>query len=183
MASIGLRFINSADFVGRGIDWVTHSLMDHAEFWFDAEAMAMVIEILKRNNMPADYPAEGGYLGAHAGSGVELRGLDYCVPTWERRYALPCTDAQFEKFVVSAFGKVGMGYNYLGIIGILVRARKMTSNSREFCSEYCYDEFWKIGIEMLNALDEDSDLITPEMLHLSNLLIGRCTYRFPGVNE
>jgi hypothetical protein len=177
MARLGMRFINSPGLVSAGIDWVTDSLWDHAEFWFDAEMMAAALAILIKHGMSIKglFP-EGGYLGAHAGAGIQFRALNYCVPSRERRYALTCTDEQFEKFVVSAFGKIGVLYNYLGIVGILVRKRKLSSDSREFCSEYCFDEMFRIGIEMLNARDQYRNLITPEILHLSKDLIGHCTY-------
>ena len=184
MSNLGIRYINGSDFIAKGIDWVTDSLWDHAEFWFDAEAMAVVLAILTKHGMSTDgLPAEGGYLGAHAGSGIQFRPLDYCIPTRERRYKLACMDAQFESLVVSAFGKRGTQYNYLGILGILTRLRKLSSNVREFCSEFCFDETFKVKIFMLNALDEYRNLITPESLHESPLHMpafgGLCTYEFP----
>jgi hypothetical protein len=184
MAHVGIRYINGSDFIAKGIDWVTHSLLDHAEFWFDAESMAVVLVILSKHGMSTEgLSPEGGYLGAHAGSGIQFRPLDYCVPTWERRYKLSCTDENFEALVVSAFGKIGTGYNYLGIGGILLRMRKMTSDIREFCSEFCFDETFKVGIFMLNAREHYKNLITPESLHLSPLHMpafgGHCTYSFP----
>lgn len=157
MAHIVIRFINGSDLIGKGIDWVTNSLWDHVEI----------------------QTPEGTYIGAHAGGGIQERPADYCTPTRERRYAIPCTDEQLATILASARKDIGVPYDFLDIAGLLFHNRKLHHDSREICSEFVYQKAWVGGILMLNALPEYSHLITPETLHLSPLLIGRCTYSFP----
>lgn len=191
MQYIGGRVINSPGLVSKAINWVTASLWDHFEFWIDAEMMVKIIVILKAHGMPCDYPAEGGYLGAHAGTGIEFRPLNYCVPSREKRYQWPCTDKQFEAWVVSAFGKIGTPYNYLDIGIIFFHLRKLTSDTREICSEFGFAECAKAAqvetephlvklMWLLNVELDYAPLITPETLHLSPVLMGNCKYSYPS---
>ncbi len=158
MPSFQIRFINNDGFVARGISWVTNSLWDHAEIMTDAST----------------------YIGAHAGSGVQERPANYCQPTRERRYAIPCTKAQLSAIMTSARADIGTQYNYLDIVGLLLRQRKLTTPGRVICSQWVFEKALVGGIQMLNVLPGFSHLVTPESLHLSPLLIGRCTYSFPG---
>lgn len=156
-AALKIRFIDSPDIIGRGINWVTNSLWDHAE-----------IET-----------ASGTYIGAHAWSGIQERPADYCRPSRERRYAIPCTTEQLAYAMVYARSKIGTPYNYVDIAGLLLHDRRLTSTSREICSAFVFDVAMHGGIQMLNCLPDFEYLITPETLHLSSLLIGNCTYHFP----
>ncbi len=155
MALFRLRFINSSDLIGRGIDWVTNSLWDHVEIETET----------------------GTYIGAHAGSGVQERAADYCKPTRERRYAIPCTDEELQAIMDSARKDIGVPYDYLDIGGIFLHDRRLHDKSREICSEWVLAKSWK-GMMMLNCLPDYDRLITPETLHLSSLLIGNCTYEY-----
>jgi hypothetical protein len=164
------------------ITWGTNSLWDHYEFWFDEELIAAAIAILKAHAMPFwGFPTEGGYLGAHAGKGIQFRPLNYCTPTREKRYKVPCTDAQFEAFVVNAFAKIGTPYNYEDIAGLLFHNRKLTPESREICSEFGFEQFARAAVWMLNSEIDYAPLVTPEMLHLSPLWMRHCEYSFPSV--
>lgn len=158
MAHLGIRFINSSDLIGKGIDWVTNSLWDHVEI----------------------QTPEGTYIGAHAGSGIQERPADYCKPTRERRYAIPCTDEQLAKILASARADIGIPYDYTDIVGLLLHDRGIRSDTREICSEFVCQVALDGGIAMLNVQREFCHLITPETLHLSPLLIGHCTYSFPA---
>lgn len=157
MAHLGFRFINSSDLIGKGIDWVTNSLWDHVEI----------------------QTPEGTYIGAHAGSGIQERPADYCKPTRERRYAIPCTDEQLATILASARKDIGIPYDYLDILGLLFHDRKLHADSREICSEWTIQKAMDGAIWMLNVQREFTHLVTPEMLHLSPLLRGHCTYSFP----
>jgi hypothetical protein len=184
---IGGRFVNSAGIVSAGIDWVTSSLWDHYEFWFPSEQMALVKAILVKHGMPANYPEEGGYLGAHAGSGIQFRALNYLTPTRERRYKKPITleeannagmtiEALFEAFVVAVFKRVGTPYAMSDIMALLFHTRKLTPLTREICSEFGFVAPAEVGIYFLNAELEYAPLITPETLHLSPRWMGHCVY-------
>jgi len=69
-----IRFINHRGFIGRSINWVTNSL------WCHTEALS---------------PDSPEWIGAHAGTGVQARPLDWCKPSLERRYAVPVTPSGF----------------------------------------------------------------------------------------
>jgi hypothetical protein len=153
-----IRFINSDDFVGRAIDWTTNSLWDHAEIETD----------------------EGTYIGAHAGSGVEERAAEYCKPSRERRYAIPVTADQHARMMAFARSKIGTPYNYLDIAGLFLHDRRLNSGHRAICSVFVFDAAIAADFYLLNVLPGFTYLITPETLHLSPLLIGRCTYSGPN---
>jgi hypothetical protein len=157
-AAFKIRFINSPGLVSGAINWVTNSLWDHAEIITES----------------------GSYIGAHAGSGIEDRPADYCIPIRERRYSIPCTQDQLDRAMSYARSKIGTPYDYKDIVGLLFHDRRLNSSSREICSAFTFDAAWAGGIMMLNCLPEFEYLITPETLHLSSCLIGNCTYDFRG---
>jgi uncharacterized protein YycO len=154
MAHLGMRFINGSGFIAHAIDWTTNSLFDHAEL----------------------LTPEGTYIGAHAGSGIQERPADYCKPTREKRYAIPCTDEQLAKAMTYARSKIGEPYNYQDILGLFLHNRRIDGKGRSICSTFVFDAAWIAGIMMLNCTPGYSYLITPETLHLSPLLIGHCTF-------
>ena len=155
---IAIRFINSADsFVGRMIDLATFSLIDHVEFG-------------TRDNT---------WIGAHHGTGVQERAFGYCIPTLDWRYDLPCTDKQYEGVIADSRALIGTRYDDLGILGLLVHDRSIYAQHRVICSQFVTDRLQARGIELLNVLPEFTHLITPEVVHLSPLFIGRRTYSFP----
>lgn len=154
MAYFKIRFINTGDFVSDGIDFVTNSLIDHTE---------IETEI-------------GTYIGARDAGGVEERAADYCIPTWERRYSIPCTDEQLAQIMFYARSKIGTKYDFTDIVGLLFHDRQLNSPDKLICSTFVLSSAQAGGLGMLNVLPEFDYLITPETLHLSSLLIGRCTY-------
>jgi len=197
---IGGRFVNSPGIIGFGISWVTSSLWDHFEFWFDAEQMALVKSILTKYGMPlgtldkngvfTPYSDEGGYVGAHIGDGIQFRSLNYLTVSRERRYKKPITQTEadvvgktieeiFEGFVVSVFKRVGTPYATDDIAAIFFHTRKLTPLTREICSEFGLLAPAENGIFFLNCDLEYSPLITPETLHLSNLWMRHCVYSYP----
>lgn len=149
-----LRFINSPGLVSAGIDWATNSLWDH-------------VEILTPS---------GTYIGAHAGAGIQERPADYCKPTRERRYSIPCSDSQAMRIQNFAHSKLGTPYNYADIFGLLLHNRHLNSQPREICSQFVFEAATQGGIWLLNVLPKFAHLVTPETLHLSPLLMSRCTY-------
>lgn len=157
MAHFKLRFINTSGFVASIIDWDTNSLWDHAEIETDS----------------------GTYIGAHAAGGVQERPANYCTPTRERRYAIPCSQAQLDRIMAYARSKIGTPYDYADIVGLLFRDRDLNSRGRDICSVFVLMAAMQGNLKMLNVLEGYSYLVTPEMLHLSPLLIGNCTYSFP----
>lgn len=158
MAEFGVRYINSPGLVSKGIDFVTFSLLDHAEL----------------------ITPEGSYIGAHAGTGIQERAANYCTPTYELRYMLTCTDKQLVNIMRDARKDIGVKYDYENIFGIMFRNRKLHSTTREICSEWVTQKTMDNAIYMLNVKRAYTNLVTPEMLHLSPLHLpeygGRCTY-------
>jgi uncharacterized protein YycO len=155
MASFKIRFVNSNGFFARAIDWATDSLFDHAEI--ESET--------------------GSWIGAHDDGGVQDRPADYLKPTREYRYAIPCTDEQYEKAMTWAKSKIGTKYNFSDIGGLLFHDRKLNNPHAVICSQFTLMAAQAGGIQMLNVLGGYEFLVTPETLHLSPLLIGNCTYR------
>src|SRR6185437_10827571 len=75
MKSLVIRFIDEPGIVARLISGWTDSLFCHTEG-------------LSRDGK--------SWVGAHAGTGVEGRPLDWSKPTFERVYSIPVTDEQYE---------------------------------------------------------------------------------------
>lgn len=156
-----IRFVNSPGFVGSSIDWATNSLFDHTEIG---------------NNEDGGIDSATGWIGAHAGSGVENRALDYLAPSRERRYAVPVTDDQHARILAFAKSKIGTPYDYADIAGLLFHDRKINSIHKLICSMFGIQCAQAGDLQMLNVLPEFTYLITPETLHLSPVLIGNLTY-------
>ncbi len=150
-----IRFLNEPGIVSRVIDWETNSLFCHTEG-------------VNRN---------GDWCGAHAGTGVEARPPDWCKPTFERRYAIPVTDEQYEAAMLFMDSRNGFPYNYADIEGLLLHNRKGASDHEIICSAFMFEWLLSAGIEALNAREPFAYLITPETLHLSPIFIGKCIYK------
>jgi hypothetical protein len=158
MPLLTIRFINSNDFVSKLITGETFSLICHCEG-------------LNR--------AGDAWVGAHAFTGIQARPLNWCTDLiWERRYAIPVTEEQYEAAMTFMESKIGMPYNYKGILGLLFRDRNATDRKRIDCSDFMLQWLWAAGQTVLNCRQGESWLITPETLHLSPLFIGKCTKRF-----
>jgi hypothetical protein len=168
MQTLTIRFINSKGFVSRLITGSTFSLMDHCE-------------MLSRDGQ--------SWIGAHAWTGIEARPLDWADKDllWERRYAISMTDEQYGRAQTYIESSIGVKYDYRGILGIVLRRRKLYSTDRKDCSQFGTETLSSgylngklltaAGLRPLNVLPEYSWMVTPEMLHLSSLFIGRCVYR------
>jgi hypothetical protein len=159
MANFRLRFITEAGFVSWAIRQVTFSEFSHAE-------------LLSSDGL--------SWIGAHAGLGVQARRFDYCSPTFERRYSIPVDQEQFDAGQAYARSKIGTPYNYADIAGLLFH-RNASTKGRSICSQFVFDTMSAMGIQALNVLSTYDFRVTPDTLHLSPLLIGRCYYEFPNV--
>jgi hypothetical protein len=155
VALFTIRFVNSPGFVGSAIDWATNSLFDHTEC----------------------LSSTGGWIGAHDDGGVQDRPFNYLDPSREMRYAIPITDEQYAAGVAFDKAKIGTPYNFGDIAGLLFHDRGINTKHRLICSQFATDRAQAMGLQMLNVLPEFTYLVTPETLHLSPLLYGRCIYR------
>lgn len=158
MPVLAIRFIDGSDIVSRLISWTTNSLWCHTE-------------ALSRDGR--------SWIGAHSGTGVQARPLGWAKVTRERRYAIPVTEAQYEAAMVWLEGKEGCPYDYTDIIGLAIHKRIGETDRRIICSALMLLFLMEGGLEPLNCLEGFSYLITPETLHLSPLLIGKCIYSYP----
>jgi len=154
MAFFRIRFITEKGFVSWAIRQVTFSEFSHAEIVSEDQTT---------------------YIGAHSDGGVQERPANYCSPTFERRYAIPCTDDQLKQIMAYARSKIGTRYNFKDIVGLFFH-HNLTTKGRVICSMFVHQAAWKGGLEMLNVLPDYANLVTPDSLHLSPLLIGRCYY-------
>jgi hypothetical protein len=147
-----IRFINEPGIVSRLIDWETDSLFCHTEG-------------LSRYDQ--------SWVGAHAGTGVEARALDWCKPTFERRYAIPVTEDKYQAAMQFMESKIGCPYDYADIVGLALHNRKGASKHEIICSAFMLLWLEAAGLEPLNILPNYAFLCTPETLHLSPILMGR----------
>jgi len=158
MKYLTIRFINTKGIVSRLITGETFSLMDHCEG-------------LSRDG--------NSWVGAHAWTGVQARSLDWADEDiiWCREYTIPCTEEEYEdamafmdKHVLSR-----TRYNYRGVFGVFVHDRNATDRTRIDCSDFMIQWLWAARKKVLNVRPGESWMVTPEMLHLSPIFIGRGT--------
>jgi hypothetical protein len=150
MPDLKIRFITESDAVSAAIRFVTFSEFSHTE-----------IEL-----------PDGSFLGAHAGSGVQIRPANYCKPTFERGYALPVDDEKYAQAMKYAHSCIGYSYNYTDIVGLLFH-HNLTSKGRVICSQFVFDVMTVAGIQSLNVLQAYDFRVTPDILHLSPVFIGK----------
>lgn len=152
MPNLVIRFIDTSDLVSRLITWTTDSLWCHTE-------------ALSRDGK--------SWIGAHSGTGIQARPLNWCKPIRESQYAVPVTESQYETAMTWLESKEGLPYDYEDIIGLAIHKRIGQSKSRVICSAAMLEFMMKADLLPLNCLEEFSYLITPETLHLSPLFIGK----------
>jgi hypothetical protein len=152
VASIRIRFITTDGFVSASIRKVTGSLFSHVEFG----------------------TPEGTWIGAHIGDGIQERAADYCKPTMEYVYEIPCAEDVQRNALAWARSKIGTKYNTADIIGLMLQARKLTSPHDLICSQFCCEGLLHIfgASRVLNVLENWDYRITPETLHLSPIFVG-----------
>ena len=156
MALFRIRFITESDLLSDAIRLVTFSEWSHVEIMTET----------------------GTYIGAHASGGVQERPANYTKVSRERRYAIPVTDEQLAKIMTFARSKVGTPYNFEDIAGLFLH-HDLTQKGREICSMFVTQAAMVGGVAMLNVLQGYTNLVTPEDLHLSPLLVDRCFYSLP----
>lgn len=149
---IRIRFIRNKGFTSSAIARVTGSLFSHVEF-----------------GTPA-----GTWIGAHIGDGIQERPANYCSPQLEFVYEIPCTVYQERMILAWARRKIGTKYNTLDIVGLLFQARSVRSPQRYICSQFCTEGLLHVlgASKVLNVLESWAYRVTPEMLHLSPVLVG-----------
>lgn len=163
MKFLTIRFINEPGIVSKLIDWNTDSLWCHTE-------------ALSRDGK--------SWIGAHAGTGVQARSLDWCKkPTRERRYATPVTDMQHETAMSWLESKIGTPYDYADIAGLSLHVRTGASEHEIICSALMTEFLMQASLLPLNIQEGYTYLVTPEILHLSPLFAGQCVYLFPPGEE
>ena len=155
-----IRFVTQRGFVSDIIREVTFSEFSHVEIGTES----------------------GTWIGAHDDGGVQERPANYYNATFERRYALPLTDEQYTAAMSYARSKIGVKYDFEDILGLLIH-KNIVGKGTEICSMFVFQVLLAAGIQALNVLEDYSNLVTPETLHLSPIFIGRCVYSFPEKPE
>lgn len=152
MGKIRVRFIYCGGVTSRLIAWGTGSLFSHVEF-----------------GAPT-----GTWIGAHAGSGIQERAANYCKPSREYYYEIPCTPAQELELLRWARSKIGTKYNMRDILGLAIQARSLNNPSRLICSQFVTDGLIHTlaARKVLNVLNDWTYRITPETAHLSPVFVG-----------
>jgi hypothetical protein len=152
MPNLTVRFINEPGIVSRLITWETDSLFCHCEG-------------LGRDGQ--------SWVGAHAGTGVQSRAHDWCRPTFEKRYAIPVVDEQYEAAMRFMDSRIGLPYDYADILGMALHRRMGASDHEIICSAFMLEWLQAGWLRPLNVLGPYAYLVTPETLHLSPLFIDR----------
>ena len=155
---IEVRFIKGAGLVSDIIAFDTNSHFSHVEFG----------------------TPEGTWIGAHLDGGVQERAADYCDPVRDYRYEIPlASDDAMNRWLTQIRADVGTRYNVEDIAGLLLHDRALNDTHAVICSEWATQKLIEcLGApKVLNVLPLRAYLITPEMLHLSPIFVGRMTYR------
>lgn len=155
MPNLVIRFIFEPGLVAKLIGYQTDSLWCHTE-------------ALSRDGQ--------SWIGAHSGTGVQARPLDWVKPTRERRYSVPVTQEQHDLSMAWLEGKEGMPYDYTDILGMTLHKRIGASDHEIICSALMTEYMMHAGLWPLNCLEGYAYLITPEALHMSQLFLNRCIY-------
>jgi hypothetical protein len=154
MPNLVIRFVNSLGFVSSAIDFVEGGAgeFDHAE----------CLDV-----------ATSEWIGAHDDGGFQRRPYNYMKPSRERRYAIPCNQDEYDAGMKWLNSQIGVPYNFMDILGILTH-KDLTSSGKMICSQAMFTYIYKaLGQLPLNALEENANRITPEILHLAPIFIGR----------
>jgi uncharacterized protein YycO len=152
MTYITIRFVFEPGLVSKLIGWQTDSLWCHTE-------------ALSRDGQ--------SWIGAHAGTGVQARKLNWMKPVREARYAVQVTDEQYDAAMTWLESKIGEPYDYADIVGLALHRRLGASDHEIICSALMTEFMQNAGIRPLNCLEGYDYLITPETLHLSSVFIGK----------
>jgi len=99
-----------------------------------------------KNEDPLIIEALAGH-GVHEGvlSGTHSKNLEYTV------YSLEVTVEQKEQIESFLKSKIGLGYDYRGILGFGFR-KDTNKKNRYFCSELIYDALLSVGIKLFRTL-------------------------------
>ena len=152
MPDLIVRFVAEKGFISAAIKYVTFSDFSHVEI-----------------GLP-----DGRWMGAHASGGVQIRPANYMTPIFERVYAVPIMQAEYDAAMNYAYSQIGTRYSFMDIAGILFRARLSKSPKGLICSWFVMDCIRAAGLQPLNVLGQYNYKVTPTMLHLSPMFIGRC---------
>lgn len=144
-----LRWIAESGFISGAIRYVTNSEMSHCEVWTGSS-----------------------FISAYLDGGVHEQPPNYTSPSWERWYAIPCTASQYKNAMDWAWSRIGTPYDKTDILGLLLHF-DISSPNGIICSWFCFEYLMAAGIQPLNVLEEFANLVTPDALHLSPVLIGR----------
>ena len=104
------------------------------------------------------------------------RPADYAEYSREYIYDLACTDQQLQDLMTWARARLGTKYNFMDIVGLLVRNRSSPAGpQRLICSQFCTPGLLTVfgAAKVLNVQGDYAYLITPETLHLSPIFVGR----------
>jgi len=114
-----------------------------------------------------DFVVPNGLLGARE-MGVKIRPWGTGNPTRDIIAHVDCTDEQAQAVYKFAYEQIGKPYNYLGIVGIVIR-HDFPSKNRWFCSELVIAAFQSAGIPLVNI--NQVGRVSPEMLLESPFVI------------
>jgi hypothetical protein len=163
MKLIKLRFVAEKDGISKLIQYFEGgSDFCHCGFYFDADEQA-------------ELGFDGPYAESHDTHGVGIYKDSFYVGgntvTRQRIYGLEVQDDQYDTIVAGIKARLGAPYDFEDIAGRLFH--KDWHNEKGFdCSAFLIAMLWLGGVKLLNIDPIFQYKTTPEMAHLSNLLIG-----------
>jgi hypothetical protein len=100
-------------------------------------------------------------IGANMFGGVTLTPLKerLAKSSYAALVKMPCSDAQ--KVKEAALSKLGAGYDYVGLLGIMLHSKRLQSKDCFFCSEFVAWAFSQGGTPLLRA---ELARVTPQHL-------------------
>jgi uncharacterized protein YycO len=107
-----------------------------------------------------------GLLGARE-MGVKIRPWGTNNPIRDIFASVECSDEQAEAVYKFLYDQIGKPYNWLGILGFVIR-KDFPSKNRWFCSELVIAAFEAAGIHLIAV--KQVDRVTPEMILESPLV-------------
>src|SRR5271170_2382154 len=93
MALLRQRFVNSKDFIGGAIDFLSDGDVDHTET-----------------------DSGSGWLGAHDVGGIQNRPYDYMIPSREFVFSVEIPDDIYQAGMAKAMEQIGTLYNFGAIV-------------------------------------------------------------------
>lgn len=154
---VRVRFIAQDTWISAAIRRLTGSLFSHVEFG----------------------TPEGAWIGAHLDGGIQELPANYCVPSREYYYEIPCTEGDEAALLAWARSQMGTKYDWKDIVGLAIQNRSLRSPHAYICSAFvATGMLLRFGPKRFANVELAwAYRMTPETAHLSPMLAGHLKRR------